>query len=127
MKLDLNELNLDNEKYIIVGVSAGPDSMALLHYLIKHTNIKIVCAHINHNVRKESKEEEEFLKNYCLNNNIIFEVMKIDKYNGKNFEAEAREKRYDFYYKLLKKYNCKYFYQCFIYPIIYLQFYAMFL
>lgn len=108
MKLDLNELNLDNEKYIIVGVSAGPDSMALLHYLMKHTNIKIVCAHINHNVRKESKEEEEFLKNYCLNNNIIFEVMKIDKYNGKNFEAEAREKRYDFYYKLLKKYNCKY-------------------
>lgn len=108
MKLDLNKLNLDNEKYIIVGVSAGPDSMALLHYLMKHTNTKIICAHINHNVRKESKEEEEFLKNYCLNNNIIFEVMKIDKYNGKNFEAEAREKRYDFYYKLLKKYNCKY-------------------
>ena len=108
MKLDLNELNLDNEKYIIVGVSAGPDSMALLHYLMKYLDTKIVCAHINHNVRKESKEEEEFLKNYCLNNNVIFEVMKIDKYNGKNFEAEAREKRYDFYFKLLKKYNCKY-------------------
>lgn len=108
MKLDLNKLNLNKEKYIIIGVSAGPDSMALLHYLKNHVSTQIICAHINHNVRKESKEEEEFLKNYCLNNNIIFEVMKIEKYNGKNFEAEAREKRYNFYFKLLKKYSCKY-------------------
>ena len=108
MKLDLDELNLDNEKYIVVGVSAGPDSMALLDYLIKHIKTKIICAHINHNVRKESKEEQEFLENYCLKNNVIFEGMKIDMYCGKNFEAEAREKRYNFYFKILEKYQCKY-------------------
>lgn len=108
MKLDLDELNLDNEKYIVVGVSAGPDSMALLHYLIKHIKTKIICTHINHNVRKESKEEQEFLENYCLKNNVIFESMKIDMYCGKNFEAEAREKRYNFYFKILEKYQCKY-------------------
>lgn len=106
MNLDLNRF--EKEKAIIIGVSAGPDSMALLHYVKNNVNTQIICAHINHNIRKESKEEEEFLKNYCLNNNIIFEVMKIEKYNGKNFEAEAREKRYNFYFKLLKKYNCKY-------------------
>lgn len=108
MRLELKDLNLNDEKYIIVGVSAGPDSMALLHYLTKHVNTQIVCAHINHNVRKESDKEEKFLEKYCLTNNIIFEKTKIEKYNGNNFEAEAREKRYDFYFKILEKYNCKY-------------------
>lgn len=108
MKLQLKSLNLDNENYIVIGVSAGPDSMALLHYLKEHINSKIICAHINHNVRKESAKEEKFLEDYCLNNNIIFEKMKIEKYSGKNFEAEAREKRYNFYFEVLKKYHCKY-------------------
>ena len=108
MKLDLENLNLDKEEYIVIGVSAGPDSMALLDYLKKHIKPKIICAHINHNVRKESAKEESFLLNYCLTNDIIFEKMKIEKYNGKNFEAEAREKRYNFYLKILEKYHCKY-------------------
>lgn len=108
MKINLEDLNLEQEKYIIVGVSAGPDSMALLHYLINNLNTNIVCAHINHNVRKESKIEEEYLKEYCKENKIIFERMKIEKYSNNNFEAEARSKRYEFYASLLKKYNCKY-------------------
>lgn len=108
MKINLEDLNLEQEKYIIVGVSAGPDSMALLHYLINNLNTNIVCAHINHNVRKESEIEEEYLKEYCKENKIIFERMKIEKYSNNNFEAEARSKRYEFYASLLKKYNCKY-------------------
>ena len=39
--------------FIVVGVSAGPDSMCLLDILEKKTN-KIVVCHINHNIRKES-------------------------------------------------------------------------
>lgn len=108
MKINLEDLNLEQEKYIIVGVSAGPDSMALLHCLINNLNTNIVCAHINHNVRKESEIEEEYLKEYCKENKIIFERMKIEKYSNNNFEAEARSKRYEFYASLLKKYNCKY-------------------
>ena len=108
MKINLEDLNLEQEKYIIVGVSAGPDSMALLHYLINNLNTNIVCSHINHNVRKESEIEEEYLKEYCKENKIIFERMKIEKYSNNNFEAEARSKRYEFYASLLKKYNCKY-------------------
>ena len=108
MKINLEDLNLEQEKYIIVGVSAGPDSMALLHYLINNLNTNIVCAHINHNVRKESEIEEEYLKEYCKENKIIFERMKIEKYSNNNFEAEARSKRYEFYASLLKQYNSKY-------------------
>ena len=104
----LNNINLDQEKYIVVGTSAGPDSMALLHYLKHNTNKIIVCCHINHNIRKESNEEETFLKEYCQKNTIIFETTKIKKYNENNFENEARKKRYSFYEKILNKYNAKY-------------------
>lgn len=101
----IKKINDIKDEYIIVGVSSGPDSMALLHMLINNVNKKIVCTHINHNVRKESKEEEQYLKSYCNKNNIIFEAMTIDSYKEKNFENEARKKRYIFYEKILNKYN----------------------
>ena len=69
----IKNLNNNTDEYIIVGVSAGPDSMALLHMTQKNCNKKLVCTHINHNVRKQSNEEEKYLKEYCKNNNIIFE------------------------------------------------------
>ena len=94
--------------YIVVGVSSGPDSMALLHMLQKNLKKEIICAHINHNVRKESEEEEAYLKEYCIINKIIFETNKITSYSQNNFENEAREKRYAFYKKVLKKYNTNY-------------------
>lgn len=94
------------ENYVVIGVSAGPDSMCLLNLLEKKTD-KIVVCHINHNVRKESKLEEEFLKDYCLKHKLIFEVMTIDNYKENNFENEARKKRYAFYKEILKKYNSK--------------------
>ena len=38
----LTDLDLKNEQYLIVGCSAGPDSMALLHYLKNNTTNNIV-------------------------------------------------------------------------------------
>lgn len=101
----INKINNLQDEYIIVGVSAGPDSMALLHMLINNTNKKIVCVHINHNVRKQSIEEAKYLKSYCKKNKIVFETMTIESYNEKNFENEARKKRYNFYEQILKKYH----------------------
>ena len=105
MKLNLDYINFDN--YVVLGVSSGPDSMCLLDMIQKLTN-KIVVCHINHNVRKESIDEEEFLKKYCQERNIIFESMTIKEYKENNFENEARKKRYHFYEETLKKYNAKY-------------------
>ena len=99
---DLNNLS---DEYIVVGVSAGPDSMALLHMLMHNTSKKIICAHVNHNIRKESNEEQSFIKKYCKDNNIICETMIITEYHEKNFENEARKKRYAFYEKVMKKYH----------------------
>ena len=107
----LNRVKLTKDDIIIVGVSAGPDSMALLYILNdlkKRIGYKIVVAHVNHNVRIESKEEAEFLKKYCEKNDIIFEMMTITKYGDDNFHNEARNIRYRFYDTVIKKYAANY-------------------
>ena len=101
-------ITLTEDTNIVRGWSAGPDSIALLHYLKNNTKNKLICAHINHNIRKESKTEEKYLSNFCKENNIIFETHKIEKYTENNFENEARKKRYAFFKQILKKYNTKY-------------------
>lgn len=102
MEQELNDINFDN--YVVVGVSAGPDSMCLLNILEKKTNKIIVC-HINHNIREQSIIEEEYLKKYCQEHNLIFESMTIKEYKENNFENEARKIRYKYYEEILKKYN----------------------
>ena len=73
---------------IVVGCSTGPDSMALVDMLLKirkKYNLSLIIAHVNHNVRKESIKEAEFMKEYCQNNNIAFETMTIEEYGDDNF------------------------------------------
>ena len=101
----IKSLNIND--YVIAGISSGPDSMCLLD-LLEKANLKIVVAHVNHNVRKQSIEEEAYLRNYCLKNNVIFESYKIENYHNENFHKDARDIRYDFFRELLKKYNTKY-------------------
>lgn len=108
-KLDLSKYNIKNNDYIVVGVSGGSDSVALLDLLLNSIDhSKIVVAHVNHHVRIESDIEEEYLKNFCLERNIIFETTKFLEYKENNFENEARKRRYKFYENLLLKYNSKF-------------------
>ncbi len=96
---------------VIVACSGGPDSMALLSLVVKlkkENDIKVIVAHINHNVRSESESEKDFVYNYCVSNDLIFEYMKIENYDGYNFENEARDRRYSFFDELVNKYSCKY-------------------
>lgn len=107
----INKLKLNKEDIIVIGNSGGPDSMALTDILLKlrkNIGFKIVCAHVNHNVRVESDDEEKFLKGYCDKNDIPFEHMKIEKYGDDNFHNESRTIRYNFFDKIAKKYNANY-------------------
>ena len=107
----INTVCLKKSDIIVVGVSAGPDSMALLYILNelrKKIKYRIIVAHVNHNVRKESEEEACFLEKYCHDNGIEFEIMKINKYGDDNFHNEARNIRYQFYDDLIKKYHANY-------------------
>ena len=101
----LQSLNIDGK--VIVACSGGPDSMFLLHVL-KEYGLDVVCAHVNHNLREESKEEYEYVKNYCVINNIIFEGTELHDLPKVNTELVAREKRYEFFKTLIDKYNSKF-------------------
>ena len=103
----INSLNINNDEYIIVACSGGPDSMLLLHVL-NDLNYKCVCAHVNHNLREESKEEYEYVEQYCKDNNIIFEGRELHDLPKVNTELKAREKRYEFFKELVDKYKAKF-------------------
>ena len=103
----LNQIINDEDK-IVVAVSGGPDSMALLNIvtsLKSSKNLEIICAHVNHNKRLASEQEKEMVNDYCKKNNIIFEYTKFDNYAKGNFQEIARKKRYEFFEKTLKKYG----------------------
>lgn len=81
---------------ILLAVSGGIDSMVLVH-LFYTSGFNFGVAHVNHGLRGEnSDQDEDFVKNYCYQNNIPFYVLKLKKgeLNKSNLQAEARSKRY---------------------------------
>ena len=55
-----NEIKLNKEDKVVIGVSTGIDSMSLLYILMelrKKIGFTIIVSHINHNKRIESQEE----------------------------------------------------------------------
>ena len=108
----LNEINIKYGDSVVLGVSGGPDSMALLHLMTrlkKALDIEVVCAHVNHNTGRPGQfEEQKFVERFCKQNNIVFETLTIDDYGDDNFHNEAHSKRYNYFDKLVKQYNAKY-------------------
>ena len=105
------KLLLNDKNTIVIGVSGGPDSMFLLYTLVKlkkEIPFKLVCSHVNHNVRRESSKEKVFLEEWCNKNDVLFESMKIEKYSDDNFHNEARTIRYQYFENIVKKYNADY-------------------
>ena len=106
-----NDIKVKDGDFLVFACSFGPDSMALfktlLEYRKKH-EVVLVCAHVNHDKRRESAKEKEDLEELCKNNNVIFEYMKIENYGDDNFHNEARNIRYQFFDEVVKKYNAKY-------------------
>lgn len=104
----LEKLAIKN-KNVVAAISGGPDSMFLLDALLKFKdkfNYNIIVAHVHHNLRKESDDEALKLREYCVEKNITFEMYKIENYpNSKFSEENARKIRYDFFDKIIQKYN----------------------
>lgn len=93
---------------IVIGCSGGPDSMALFDMLLKLRDkyeLYLICAHVNHNLRRESIEEEAYLRDMCKQHHIVFEPLTIEKYGEDNFHNEARNIRYHFFDEIVKKYH----------------------
>lgn len=102
-------INFDKEilenKWII-GVSGGSDSMALLD-MCYAAKIDIIAAHMNYLKRESADRDMQIVETYCKERNIPCHISFQREECTHNFQAFAREKRYHFYYELIKKYNAK--------------------
>lgn len=92
---------------VVVGLSGGPDSVALCLVLLELSSsgelpLRLRLAHLNHMLRgAESDEEEEFCRAFAEENSLPIEVGHVDAQKkaaetNQSLEHAAREARYEF-------------------------------
>lgn len=88
---------------VVVGVSGGSDSMALLDMLFQK-KIPLAAAHVNHSLRPQADSEQRMVEAYCKRHKIPCYSMKADVGAdcpaGMSVEEYARNVRYTFFEKL---------------------------
>lgn len=94
---------LDKRKKVLVAISGGPDSAALLHVIVRFFSLEnIYAVHVNHQLRPESEAEEALVRESCEKLGVKLFVQAIDvnkiaikRKNG--IEEAARYARYAFF------------------------------
>lgn len=94
---------------ILIGVSGGADSLALLYFLKKYQKalgIEIAAAHLNHGIRgKAAEDDHTFVKEFCFEHSVqlydkFVDVVQLSKKNKISVEEAGREARYTFFKEL---------------------------
>ncbi|MBO6523489.1 MAG: tRNA lysidine(34) synthetase TilS [Balneolaceae bacterium] len=100
VKSSLNHLK-STSPYLILGVSGGPDSMALLYTLFK-LNVNVFVIHINYSIRGESSNlDQELVEGMSAEWGFECCSVKLDSKKAKgNFQNWAREERYRIFREL---------------------------
>lgn len=101
---------------VIVAVSGGADSVALLH-ILHHLSVtwnwRLIVAHVNHQFRgDESDEEAESVRRLAKTFEMPCEIGNINvpeyiQRHSLNTQAAAREKRYQFLFQIAKQFNAQ--------------------
>ena len=87
---------------VVIGVSGGPDSMALLD-MTREKREEIVVCHVNYGKRDTAKRDEEIVRAYCGRFGIEVRTLRPVHAGHGNFQAWAREVRYDFFVETAKE------------------------
>jgi len=94
-----------NNPSFLLAISGGLDSMCMLHFFAKkHSNL--YAAYVNHGIRPDANEDSKLIKKKCEEYGVPFYELFIDQkiFEGKNnFEAIAREARYNLLFDLKNK------------------------
>jgi len=107
---------LKKDDRLIVGVSAGVDSMVLLHLLNAFReafNFSLIVAHVNHGLRpEESEKEAELVQKESEQLGLPFEygqfnVKEFQRLGGISPQDAARRIRFHFFYDLLQKHHAQ--------------------
>lgn len=96
---------------VVLGVSGGADSVAMLYALneLIGFGLELIVAHLNHGIRgDEAKRDAEFVKETAKNLGLTFVYGEVDtpKYkeeSGLTLEDAARTLRYNFFDQVLAK------------------------
>ncbi len=105
---------LTNGDKVVVGVSGGADSVALLYALnaLKSLyNLSIVCAHLNHGIRgAKAHRDEQYVKKICKELQIdcyckTVDIPAIAATSGQSHELCGRVERYKFFNEVVKNTN----------------------
>ena len=100
---------------VLVGLSGGKDSVALLYLLNKYSayfGISLVAFHLNHGIRgEEALRDENFSREMCQELNIEFvsqvvDVPSIAEELGESIEVAARKTRYEYFEKIASANKC---------------------
>jgi tRNA(Ile)-lysidine synthase len=108
LQASLRRLNVNAESQLVVGVSGGADSMALLDGLLRLQQRKgwpgaIHVAHVNHLLRGAAAEADmQFVQSWTVQHEVGFSSLRVDvsalaQTQRRNWEATARTIRYDFF------------------------------
>ncbi len=106
---------IENGDRIVLGVSGGPDSISMLNILNELKKEKVIkfdinVAHINHGIRENANEDEQFVLNFCKNKNIQCFVLhtnikELSKENKQGLEETGRNVRYNYFNKICVQTN----------------------
>lgn len=103
---------LDKKRPVLVAVSGGADSVALLDVLVR-SGYKCIAAHCNFHLRgEESNRDEAFVRELCATMNVPLEVKAFDTIAHAHalhisIEMAARELRYQWFDETARAYNCQ--------------------
>jgi tRNA(Ile)-lysidine synthase len=100
---------------VVVGVSGGADSLALLYALreLKEYRLKLIVSHLNHGIRpKEGKRDALFVEGIAKKLDLPFETREVStpefkKRSKLSLEEAARTLRYEFLREVLAKHNAQ--------------------
>lgn len=101
--LENKTLSKLKDKKNLLAFSGGVDSTALFFLLLKH-NIKFDIAIVDYGLREQSKEEVAYAKELASVHNLTCHIKNAESIKT-NFEAQAREIRYNFFEELITKYK----------------------
>lgn len=108
-----NDKLIEKGDKLVVGVSGGSDSITLLYLLNKYKakfDIELVVCHINHLIREDSTDDEQYVENLCEKMEIDFFKTRVDvKRLAEKFkmgeEEAGRKVRYEFFDEIKHKVN----------------------
>jgi tRNA(Ile)-lysidine synthase len=109
--IEENEMLQDGDK-VVVGVSGGPDSICLLHVLLKlrdRFSLGLIAAHVNHGLRgKDADADAKYVEDFCRTNDVEFrcikeDIHKISAERNVSDETAGREIRYEFFERLKRE------------------------